>query len=126
MKRSYLKWQIEGIWINYSFLRLPHLSKCIFILLSFETQLTSDNEFFKYITFKGLSFKIEVLILWESKMGYLDWRTGGLSGDIDEDFEMMDNELSCILHLSVSEACILSSDQYIVSEISVDIEFRKL
>ena len=49
-------------------------------------------------------------------MGYLDQRTGGLSGDADEDLEPIDDELLCILHLPISESCIrLSSDQYAVS-----------
>ena len=60
-------------------------------------------------------------------MGYLDWRTGGLSGSVDEDFESINEDLPCILHLSVSESLILlSSDQHITSEISIDPELRKL
>ena len=47
---------------------------------------------------------------------------GGLSDGIDEDLEQFDDEL-----LHISESCALSSsDQYIISEISVDIELRKL
>ena len=42
---------------------------------------------------KGLSFKLEVLILLESKMGYLDWRIDGLSGDINKDFKQFNDEL---------------------------------
>ena len=55
-------------------------------------------------------------------MGYLDWRIGGLSGGVDEDFEQFDDDL-----LKVFGSCTpLSSGQYIVSKICVDIEFRKL
>ena len=86
-----------------------------------------DNKLFKYIISKLLSFKVDVLILWESKMGYLDWRIGWLSGGIDEDFEQFDDELLRILNLSISESYIpLSSDQYIVFKISDDIKFRIL
>ena len=50
-------------------------------------------------------------------MGYLDWRTGGLSGGIDEDIEPISDDLSCFLHLSISELLIpLSSDQHIASK----------
>ena len=73
------------------FLRPPQFSKCILILLSFKTQLSSDNKFFKCLISKGLSFKLEVLILWESKMGYLDWRIGGLLGGVYEEFEQFDD-----------------------------------
>ena len=54
------------------FPRPPHFSKCMLISLSFKTQLTSDNIFFKYITSKGYSFQVEVFMLWEFKMGYFD------------------------------------------------------
>ena len=50
-------------------------------------------------------------------MRYLDWRIGGLSGGVDEDCDQVDNEL-----LQLSESCTFSSsDQYIVSKISIDI-----
>ena len=49
------------------------------MLLSIKTQLTSDNNFFKYITSKWLTSKLEVLILSLSKIGYKDGRIGGLS-----------------------------------------------
>ena len=56
-------------------------------------------------------------------MGYLDWRIGG----VDEDFEYFDDELLRNLNLSISESCtLLSSDQYTVSKVYVDIEFSKL
>ena len=42
-------------------------------------------------------------------MGYLDWSTVGLSGGVDKDFESTNDELSCILHLFISESCTLSS-----------------
>ena len=62
---------------------------------------------------KSRCSKVEVLILCESKIGYLYWRTGGLSGGVDENFEPTADELLRILHLSISESCILSSsDQY--------------
>ena len=45
-----------------------------------------------------------------------------MSGDLDEDFEQFDDEL-----LQISRSCtLLSSDQYIVSKISINTEFRKL
>ena len=50
-------------------------------------------------------------------MGYLDWRIGGLWGGVDEDFEQFDDKL---LQISKSYS-LLSSDQYIVSKISIDI-----
>ena len=60
-------------------------------------------------------------------MGCLDWRTGGLSGGVDGKFELIDDELLCILHLYISESCILlSSTQCIVPIISVNTEFKKL
>ena len=97
------------------------------ISLSFKTQLTLDNIFFKYITSKGYSFQVEVFMLREFKMGYFDWRTGGLLGGVEENFELIDDGLSSILYLFISKPLILlSSDQYIASKISVDIEYRKL
>ena len=87
LKRSYFKWQIDGIWINYFFSRPPHFLKYILISLSIKIQLTSDKKICKTLLLKGLSFKLQVLILWESKLGYIDWRIGGLSGDVDEDFK---------------------------------------
>ena len=55
-------------------------------------------------------------------MGYIDWRIGGLSGDVDKDFEQFDNEFLQFFGSSK----LSSSDQYIVSKISIDIEFEKL
>ena len=55
-------------------------------------------------------------------MGYLDWRIDGLSGGVDEGFEQFFDKL-----LHISKSCALSSsDQYVVSKIFVDVEFRKL
>ena len=55
-------------------------------------------------------------------MGFIEWRIDGLSGNIDEDFEQFnDDSLQIIGSYTLS-----SSDQYIVSKISVDINFRKL
>ena len=55
-------------------------------------------------------------------MGYIDWRIDGLSCDVDEDFEQFDDDF-----LQISGSYTLSSsDQYIVSIIYIDIEFRKL
>ena len=60
-------------------------------------------------------------------MGYVDWRRGGWSGGVDEDFERIDDELSCILYLSISESLIiLTSNQHIISEIYAIIELIKL
>ena len=55
-------------------------------------------------------------------MGYIDWRISGLSCNVDEDFEQFDDEL---LQITRSDT-LSSSDQYIVSKISIDIEFEKL
>ena len=70
------------------------------MLLSIKTQLTSDNKFFKYITSKFLFSKSEVLILSLSKIGYKDGRIGGLSCDVDADFEQLDGEC---LHIAGSD-----------------------
>ena len=107
------------------------------MLLSVKTQLTSDNKFFKYITSKYLSSKSEVLILSLSKIGYKDWRIGGLSCNVDEDededvdvdvdvdkgvdFDKLDG---IYLQLSGIDTRPFS-DQLIDSIISVDIELRK-
>ena len=82
--------------IQFLFPRPLHFSKCIFISLSFKTQLASDNKFFKCITPNGFSFKLEVLILWESEMGYV------LSGGDDKDFEPINNDLPCKIHLYIT------------------------
>ena len=81
---------------------------------------------FKSLISKGLLSKSEVLILililWESKIVYIDWRIGGLSGHVDEDFEQFDDDF-----LQITGSCTLSSsDHYILSKIFVDIDFRKL
>ena len=55
-------------------------------------------------------------------MGYIDRKIGALSGDIDEEFEQFDDDF---LQITGSETR-SSSDQYIVSRISVDIAFAKL
>ena len=60
------------------------------MLLSVKTQLTSDNKVFNKLTPKCLSSKLEVFILSESKIGYKVWRIGGLSYDIDVDFEQLE------------------------------------
>ena len=78
----------------------------------------------KKITSKCFSFKLEVLLSSESKIGYKDGRIGGLSCDVyvdvDVDFEQFDDKL-----LQSTGSDILSSlDQYIVTRISIDIEFR--
>ena len=39
-------------------------------------------------------------------MGYLDWRIGGFSGGVDEDFEPIDDESLRILQLSISKSYI--------------------
>ena len=71
-------------------------------------------------------FFLEVLLSSESKIGYKDGRIGGLSCDVyvdvdvDVDFEQFDDKL-----LQITGSDILSSlDQYIVTRISIDIEFR--
>ena len=74
------------------FPRPPHFSKFILLLLSVKTQLVSDKISLKKITLKYFSFKLEVWILSESKMGYVDWRVGGLSSDVDEDFEQFNSD----------------------------------
>ena len=51
----------------------------ISISLSSRTQVTSFIIFFKIITRRGLVFKSEVSINNDSKKGYLDESTGGLS-----------------------------------------------
>ena len=50
-------------------------------------------------------------------MGYIDWRIGGFSCDVDEDFEQFDNELLQIIESDTFSA----SDQYIVSRLSTDV-----
>ena len=60
------------------------------MLLSIKTQLSSDNNFIKNITSKGLSSNLEILILSLFKIGYIDWRIGGLSYDVDVDFEELE------------------------------------
>ena len=56
-------------WVMNGMLRMidvmSAVTKFILIYLYLKTQLTSDNKFFKCITSKGLSSKVEVLILWE-------------------------------------------------------------
>ena len=89
--------------------------------MSVKTQLTSDKTFFKKITIKCLFSKLEVLILSESKIGYKDWRIGGLSCDVDEDFEQLDGEFSQMTGSDTRSF----SEQCIVSKIPVDIEFSK-
>ena len=85
---SYFKCPTERISINSLFPRPPHFSKFRLMLLSVKTQLTSDNKFFKYITSKCLSSKLEVLILSLSKMGYKDGRICGLSCGVDIDVDV--------------------------------------
>ena len=93
------------------------------MLLFVNTQLTSDNKFFKYITSEGLISKSEVLILSLSKIGYKDGRIGGLSCDVDVDvdvvvdFEKLDG--ICLQLVGIDKHSF--SDQLIDSISSVDI-----
>jgi len=100
---------------------VSHFFKFILILLSIQTQLTLDNKLFKKIRSKGLSSNLKVLILSLSKIRYTDWGIGGLSCDVDEDFEQLDGE---ILQIAGSDTRSFS-DQYSVSKFFVDIQFRK-
>ena len=64
-------------------------------------------------------------------MVYLDWRKRvlsiGVDSSKDEDFGTVDEDLSKLLLLCLSESFIISSSgQYIPSEISVDIKFNFL
>ena len=92
------------------FSRQPHFSKFILILLSVRTQLTSDNKFFKKITSKCLFSILKGSTLSLSKITYIDWRIGGLSCDINEDFEQLDDEFLQIAGIdtrSFSDKCIV-------------------
>ena len=80
--------------------------------------MISDNKLFKYITSKCLSSKSEVLILSLFKIGYKDGRIGGLSCDVDEDFEKW---YGISLQLAGIDTRSFS-DQLICSITSVDIE----
>ena len=67
-------------YFDYFFVPLPpQLSILISISLSSRTQVTPFIIFFKIITRRGLVFKSEVSINNDSKKGYLDESTGGLS-----------------------------------------------
>ena len=100
------------------------------MLLSVKTQLTSDNKFFKYITSKCLTSKLEVLILSLPNIGYKDGSIGGLSCDVDVDEDVdvdadVDFEQLEEVFLQIAGTDTRSfSDQFIVSKISVDIEVR--
>ena len=115
---------------QFFFPRPPHFSKYKVMLLSVKTQLTSDNKFFIYIISKGLTSKLEALILSLSNIGYKDGSIDGLSCDVDEDEDVdvdtdVDFEQLEEVFLQIAGTDTRSfSDQFIVSKISVDIELR--
>ena len=93
---------------QFSFPRQPHFSKFTLISFALNTVVTFEKKFLKYITSNGLSSKLDVSILWLSKIGYLERIIGVLPIDEVEDFEPFNEEKSGIVHLSISDTLTLS------------------